>query len=73
MLYKAAHYAVDAGSYLAAQEMARSAFEAERGCLGEEHPITLRRANLLGNIYQCLGKYQDAEETLREVLEKRRY
>ncbi|KAI9855044.1 MAG: hypothetical protein M1813_000588, partial [Trichoglossum hirsutum] len=71
VLFKAAWYASEMGSYHAAKEMDRSALEAREATLGREHLDTLTSVNSLGLVLSKQGKYEEAEAMHRRALETR--
>ncbi|KAI9767614.1 MAG: hypothetical protein M1839_004471 [Geoglossum umbratile] len=69
VLFKAAWYAREMGSYHVAKEMDRSALEAREATLGGEHPDTLTSVNNLASVLASQGKYEEAEVMHRRALE----
>ncbi|KAI9759097.1 MAG: hypothetical protein M1840_003516 [Geoglossum simile] len=69
VLFKAAWYASEMGSYHAAKEMGQSALEAREATLGGEHPDTLASVNSLGLVLSRQGKYEEADAMHRRALE----
>ncbi|KAH0533881.1 hypothetical protein FGG08_007500 [Glutinoglossum americanum] len=71
VLFKAAWYASEMGSYHIAKEMDRSALEAREAILGGEHPSTLTSVSNLGSVLESQGKYKEAEAMHQRALETR--
>ncbi|KAI9768659.1 MAG: hypothetical protein M1839_003994 [Geoglossum umbratile] len=69
VLFKAAWYASEMGSYYVAEEMDRSALDAREATLGGEHPDTLTSLSNLGLVLERQGKYEEAEAMHRQALE----
>ncbi len=69
ILFEAAWYAGDKGSYDTAEEMNRRALEGREKALGKEHPDTLASISLLATVLRRQGKYEQAEELNRRARE----
>ncbi|KAI9764624.1 MAG: hypothetical protein M1839_005799 [Geoglossum umbratile] len=69
VLFKAAWYASEMGSYYIAEEMDRSALDAREATLGGEHPDTLTSVSNLGLALESQGKCEEAEAMHRRALE----
>ncbi|KUJ07385.1 uncharacterized protein LY89DRAFT_365096 [Mollisia scopiformis] len=69
ILFNAAWYSSEIGSYNTAEEMDRRALEGREKVLGKEHPNTLTSVSNLASVLQNQGKYEQAEEMNRRALE----
>ncbi|KAH6667983.1 hypothetical protein B0J14DRAFT_519380 [Halenospora varia] len=69
ILFKAAWYCSEIGSYNTAEEMDRRALEGREKALGKEHPDTLTSVSSLAVVLWKQGKYEQAEEMHRRELE----
>ncbi|KAH8671817.1 TPR domain protein [Tricladium varicosporioides] len=68
ILFNAAWYCSEVGSYKAAEDMDRRALEGREKALGEDHPDTLTSVSNLALVLQDQGKYEQAEELSRRAL-----
>ena len=71
ILFKAAWYSWEIGSYNIAGEMGRRALEVREKALGKEHPDTLRSVETLAMVLLYQRKYEQAEKLNRRALEGR--
>lgn len=69
ILHKASFYDGEQGQYGAAYKKGMEAQTIYQKLLGKEHPDTLKIMNNLATILGGQGKYAEAEEMLRQVLE----
>jgi tetratricopeptide (TPR) repeat protein len=69
ILFNAAWYADEKGSYDAAEEMNRRALEGYGKALGQEHPSTLSSMANLASTYRNQGRWKEAEELQGQELE----
>jgi tetratricopeptide (TPR) repeat protein len=69
ILYNAACYSSEMGSYDTAEEMNRRALEGYETALGKEHPDTLTSVDTLAMVLRDQGKYEQAEQMNRRALE----
>ncbi|OCK81827.1 TPR-like protein [Lepidopterella palustris CBS 459.81] len=72
ILFNAAWYADDKGSYSEAEEMSRRAQEGYRKALGQEHPSTLTSMANLASTYRNQGRWREAEELFVQAMETRK-
>jgi tetratricopeptide (TPR) repeat protein len=68
ILYNAAWYSWETGSYNIAEEMNHRALEGFEKALGKEHPNTLKSINNLALVLRDQGKYKQAEEMNRQAM-----